>query len=389
MIIRTLGRDESAACSLPNNAANKHTLVKRMSRFMLLVLTYTMNRINFTTLMAGASHGNAKIVTMQLNATQVRCANQSRISMEIYIHLEFLKNRSRFVRRLVVLLGLAASLSLPPAVAAQSVDLRAFGQFSRKSESTLNLAGVLFEPVRTGDYKAENFRRAEQLIRHAAALGADLVCTYEQFLDGYGLDANKMQGATDPQATRCEVIGESPYVRRLSELAKELRIAIVAGMAIREGSQTFNSSLIFDPTGSLIGIYRKTHNAGKYARWFAPLTVDQKKAACPSFPMGAGRLSIKICNDRRFPETTEYMVDNGCQLLLCPAFGNYSADQLMEDSRRFGLWAVFVHPEGCQFIDSGNLVLEHRRQPDEPCVVLHTVEFRSPSPQPPSLQPKG
>lgn len=243
---------------------------------------------------------------------------------------------------------------------------------------TIKVAGILFEPVRRGNYKAENLRQAEELIREAAATGAELVCTYEQFLDGYGRDANKMQGARDPQATRCEVIGESVYVQRLGDLAEELHIAIVAGVAIREGDDTFNSTLLFSNTGKLIGIYRKTHNAGKYARWFAPLTANAKKAACPSFPIGVGRLSVKICNDRRFPETTDYMVENGCELLLCPAYGTYSADKLLSDSERFGIWAVFVHPDGCQFIDSGEIVLERRRGRNERCVVLHRVQFRSP-----------
>jgi hypothetical protein len=72
------------------------------------------------------------------------------------------------------------------------------------------------------------------------------------------------------------------------------------------------------------------------------------------------------------------MVENGCELLLCPAYGTYSADRLLSDTKRFGMWAVFVHPNGCQFIDSGEVVLERRRMRGERCVVLHSVQFRSP-----------
>ena len=243
---------------------------------------------------------------------------------------------------------------------------------------TIKVAGILFDHARTGDYKERNYRAAESLIREAAAAGAQLVCTCEQFLDGYGCDANKMQGASDPQVDRCEALGKSVYVPRLSELARDLQITILAGVAMQEGSKTYNSALLFDSTGALTGIYRKTHNAGKYAHWFAPLTAEQKQAACPSFPIGEGRLSVKICNDRRFPETTNLMVKNGCELLLCPAYGKYTPDKLVDDSRRLGLWAVFVHPQGCQFIDRGKVVLERTRQPGERCFVLHEVEFRTP-----------
>lgn len=282
----------------------------------------------------------------------------------------------RAVRQSLIAGSVMASLVV--SVADDSEAAVATEEPAKASSRTIKVAGVLFEPVRTGDYKAKNFRHAEELVREAAAGGAELVCTYEQFLDGYGRDANKMQGASNPQAARCEVIGESVYVRRLGELAEELHIAIAAGVAIREGEDTFNSTLLFDNTGKLIGIYRKTHNAGKYARWFAPLTAKDKKAACPSFPIGVGRVSVKICNDRRFPETTDYMIENGCELLLCPAYGTYSADRLLSDTKRFGMWAVFVHPNGCQFIDSGEVVLERRRMRGERCVVLHSVQFRSP-----------
>ena len=193
-----------------------------------------------------------------------------------------------------------------------------------------------------------------------------------------------MNGAADPQASRCEVIGQSVYIRRLADLAKELHIAIAAGIAVREGEETYNSTLLFDSTGALVGNYRKTHNAGKYARWFAPLSDEDKRAACPSFAIAGGRLSVKICNDRRFTETTNYMVENGCELLLCPAFGRYSADQLLKDTKRYGIWAVFVHPEGCQFIDSGEIVFERRRNKGERKVVLHPVQFRVPLMQPPT-----
>ncbi len=243
---------------------------------------------------------------------------------------------------------------------------------------TIRVAGVIFDHVQQGDYRQANFQQAEKLIRESAAAGAKIVCTVEQFLDGYGFDANKMQGAADSNAERCEVIGQSVYVQRLSELARELNVVIVAGVALKEGTKTFNSALIFELDGNLAGTYRKTHNAGKYARWFAPLSVEEKQAACPSFPIGGGRLSVKICNDRRFPETTRYMVDNGCELLLCPAYGSYTPGKLVDDSAKYGLWAVFVHPQGCQFIDRGQVVVERRRKPGESLFVMHEVEFRSP-----------
>jgi predicted amidohydrolase len=149
-------------------------------------------------------------------------------------------------------------------------------------------------PIQRADYKDQNLKEASRLIRDAAKEGAQIVSTYEQFLDGYGFDPNKIPSLHDPNIERCENIETSKYVQALKDLSAELNITIVAGIAIKEEDKTYNSALIFDPLGNLIGRYRKTHNAGKYATWFAPLTTKQKKDNCPSFDIGPGKISIKF-----------------------------------------------------------------------------------------------
>ena len=233
-------------------------------------------------------------------------------------------------------------------------------------------------PVREGNYKKQNSREAEVLIREAAKAGAQLACTFEQFLDGYGFDANKIPSLDDARVERCETVGESKYVKRLGDLARELKIVIVAGIAVREETGTYNSALVFDSDGSSLGKYRKTHNAGQYARWFAPLTGKQKKASCPSFNLGMGSIGVKICNDRHFGETTRYMIENGCELLLCPSFGRYDPSRLRDDTEEFGIWAAFVHPQGCQFIKDGDVLFEQQALKGKGSFALHEVAFVDP-----------
>lgn len=240
------------------------------------------------------------------------------------------------------------------------------------------LAGIMNVPVRAGSYRDSNYEEAVRLIRAAAGQGARLACTYEQFLDGYGFDGNKIPSIDDPNVERCEVIGDSVYVKGLAELAGELEITIVAGVATQEGSGTYNSALVFGSDGHLLGHYRKTHNAGHYATWFAPLSQDRKKASCPSFDVGTGKVGIKICNDRHFSETTAYLIENGCELLLCPSFGKYDPSRLLDDSADYGIWTVFVHPEGCQFIHNGKVVREQKPIEDRGSYALHEVEFIKP-----------
>ncbi len=111
------------------------------------------------------------------------------------------------------------------------------GEIAEKAEDrenhqgrTIMVAGIMGEPVRDGNFKERNFRDTEALIREAAKAGARLICTFEQFLDGYGFDANKIPNMDDKRVDRYEVIGKSKYVKRLGNLAKELSLVIVAGM---------------------------------------------------------------------------------------------------------------------------------------------------------------
>lgn len=242
----------------------------------------------------------------------------------------------------------------------------------------IRVAGVLCDLVRTGDYREKNFRAAERGIRAAAKAGARLICTCEQFLDGYGFDANKIREPDDPGVARCEIPERSIYIKRLAELAGELNIILVAGIALQEPSGTFNSSMVFDTTGKRIATYRKTYNQGRYAVWFAPLSGEQKRVNCPAFDIGPGKIGIKICNDRHFRETTQYMVEDGCELILCPAYGSYRPSGLTDDSSEYGIGAVFVHPKVCRFIDHGEIVFEQLKERSGRDFAIYEMEFRKP-----------
>ena len=72
-------------------------------------------------------------------------------------------------------------LEEPAPCSATPVETRA----STPREATVRVAGLILKWLR-GDKEA-NYRRAERLIRQAAAGGARIVCTTECFLDGYAI----------------------------------------------------------------------------------------------------------------------------------------------------------------------------------------------------------
>jgi predicted amidohydrolase len=215
---------------------------------------------------------------------------------------------------------------------------------SRTTESTVRVAGVVLKWIR-GDKEA-NYRRAEPLIREAAADGARLVCTTECFLDGYAI-ADKAIPLAEYRALG-EPIPEGKYVGRLRRLAKELRIHLVAGMLEADGPDRYNTALLIGPDGGVIGKYRKQKLQHELER-------NKPGGESTVFETPWGRAGVMICADRTEPEIVKRLCDQGAEFLLCPSggmFGPETNDPIVQArSRENGKPIVFVHP--AEFLVTG------------------------------------
>ena len=89
---------------------------------------------------------------------------------------------------------------------------------------TVRVAGVVLKWVRGN--KAANYRRAELVIREAAAGGAKIVCATECFLDGYAIADKSIP--LDTYRALGENIPDGPYFQKLARLASELQVYLIA-----------------------------------------------------------------------------------------------------------------------------------------------------------------
>jgi N-carbamoylputrescine amidase len=209
---------------------------------------------------------------------------------------------------------------------------------------TVRVAGIVLKWIRTG--KEANFRRAEAMIRQAAAGGAEIVCTTECFLDGYAIADKSIP--LDAYRGLGEAIPDGPYFKRLAALARELKIVLVAGMLEADGEGRYNTAVLISPEGSLLGKYRKQHLEHELVR-------NRPGTTSPVFDTPCGRVGVLICADRRLPEIAQQMKREGADFLLCPSggmFGAKSNDPILQArSRETGLTIVFVHP--AEFLVTG------------------------------------
>ncbi len=202
---------------------------------------------------------------------------------------------------------------------------------------TVRVAGIVLKWIRTD--KDANYRRAELMIRQAAAGGAKIVCTTECFLDGYAIADKSIP--LDAYRALGERIPGGPYFNRLLQLADDLDIHLIAGMLEADGDARYNTAVVLGPDGRLVGKYRKQklghervrNTPGSHSRiWKTPY----------------GNLGVMICADRTEPDIVQRFCAAGADFLICPSggmFGPQKNDPILQArSRENGVYIVFVHP---------------------------------------------
>ena len=91
---------------------------------------------------------------------------------------------------------------------------------------------------------------------------------------------------------------ENPQTAALADAARQANAWLVAGYAFREGTDVYTAALIFDRTGTLRQVYRKTHLAGDES---AVLHRGTRSACRTLISGGSASASAGICNFRRLP----------------------------------------------------------------------------------------
>ena len=159
----------------------------------------------------------------------------------------------------------------------------------------------------------ENIEKASELIREAAAQGAQVILPPELFERPYFCQERRYEYygyARTPE--------EDDAVIHMKKLAKELETVIpVSFYEAGDHRQMFNSVAVIDADGSVRGIYRKTHIPDDHYYqekfYFTPGDTGFKV-----FDTKYGCIGIGICWDQWFPETARAMALLGAELLFYP-----------------------------------------------------------------------
>ncbi|MDE2303986.1 MAG: N-carbamoylputrescine amidase [Gammaproteobacteria bacterium] len=157
-----------------------------------------------------------------------------------------------------------------------------------------------------------NLASAERLVRAAAARGANVILLQELFETPYFCKDH------DPRHfDLARPLEGHPAVEHLRGVARELGVVLPVSVFERAGTAFFNTVVIVDADGRMVGHYRKSHipeGPGYHEKfYFSPGDTGFRV-----FATAFGRLGVAICWDQWFPEAARAMALQGAEILLYP-----------------------------------------------------------------------
>ncbi|EAU36634.1 hypothetical protein ATEG_03360 [Aspergillus terreus NIH2624] len=202
------------------------------------------------------------------------------------------------------------------------------------------MATLLKQPLKlalvqlaSGADKALNLSHARTKVLEAAQAGAKLIVLPECFNSPYGTQYFPKYAETLlPSPPTKE---QSPSFHALSAIAAEAKAYLVGGSIPELEPATnkyYNTSLVFSPTGALVGTHRKTHLfdidiPGK-------ITFKESEVLSPGNQLTVvdlpeyGKIGLAICYDIRFPEAAMIAARRGAFMLVYPGAFNLTTGPL-------------------------------------------------------------
>ena len=156
-------------------------------------------------------------------------------------------------------------------------------------------------------------QKHERMIDEAAGKGVQVLCLQELFFGPY------FPAEQDPKWYELAEPVPGPLTNRMQKKAKEHRIVLIVPMYEREMAGVYyNTAVVFDADGRMLGKYRKNHIPQVKGFWekfyFKPGNLGYSV-----FDTAYAKVGVYICYDRHFPEGARILGLNGAEIVFNPS----------------------------------------------------------------------
>jgi N-carbamoylputrescine amidase len=184
-----------------------------------------------------------------------------------------------------------------------------------------------------GPETEKNLGHAAEMVRDAAARGAQVICLPELFRTQYFCQREDVAlfDLAEPVP--------GPTTNQLAEAARTAKAVVIASVFERRAPGIYhNTAAVLDVDGSLKGIYRKMHIPDDplyYEKfYFTPGDLGFR-----AFETGFGKIGPLVCWDQWYPEAARLTALQGAQVLFYPtAIGWHPAEKQEFGAAQHDAW---------------------------------------------------
>jgi agmatine deiminase len=177
-----------------------------------------------------------------------------------------------------------------------------------KRNAKIKVAGIQFAIT---DDMERNVDRARDLLKLAHDEGARVAAFAELFYCPWFPAHEHADPAPFAQAV------PGPLTDQFSELARLYETVLVLPICERAGRRFFNSAVVIDADGSILGAYRKVH-LPRLPLWYEKDCFSPGDGGVPVFETRYLTIGVQICWDNFFPEGSRVLGLRGADLIVCP-----------------------------------------------------------------------
>jgi predicted amidohydrolase len=181
----------------------------------------------------------------------------------------------------------------------------AFAETHAPAPRPVRIATIYHRPSGTSSAE-ENIGEFCGWIDRAAREKPDIICLPEGMT---------MAGTSLTYEQVAETI-PGPTSRRLGEMAKKHNCYIQACYNERDGQGIYNTAVLIDRAGELVGTYRKLYVPREEIESGVTPGLE-----CPVFETDFGKVGMMICWDVQYVEPAQRMALRGAEVILLPVWG--------------------------------------------------------------------
>lgn len=171
--------------------------------------------------------------------------------------------------------------------------------------------------------KERNIEKAIKFTQIAIEKGAHIICFQELFTTHwFPKEMNKYHFSLAEKI-------DGPSIMKMQKLAKENEVVLVCPIFEEEEKAFYNSAVVIDAGGEILGSYRKIH-VPQIPLWEERYYFSLGDHGFPVFKTKFATIGVQICWDNFFPEGSRILALKGAQIIFSPTAAAFASQKKWE-----------------------------------------------------------